>query len=103
MTHEWTNELDFRTLLKDVTRNATNDRLQLLAEMAEQDAPVAYKHIVALLLKDLKRLKPDYRIRIIFAMSSIVRTSVSRNGNRDKYGAHFYKEQQPTFEPTLYH
>ena len=49
-------------------------------------ASAGYKHVCALLLKDLKSLKPQYRLRAFYALSAIVRKSVARRGAKDKYG-----------------
>jgi hypothetical protein len=95
----WEHEQDFRALLKDITKKASKEHLDLIAELAVSDA-VAYKIVCALLLKELKQVKPDYRIKIIFAMSSIVRLSVSRHATRDKYSK---SRLQKPLAPTSQH
>lgn len=47
----------------------------------------AYKAVCALLVHEMKALKPSYRLRLFYALSAILRQSKSRRGERDKYGA----------------
>lgn len=48
--------------------------------------PQGYKHISALLVRELKVLKPHYRLKCFYALSAIVRLSVKTLGAKDKYG-----------------
>jgi len=43
--------------------------------------------VCALLLHEMKALKPAYRLKLFFVASAILRQSKSRRGERDKYGA----------------
>ena len=40
----------------------------------------------ALILHEMKGLKPHYRLKLLYVMSAILRQSKSRRGERDKYG-----------------
>lgn len=46
----------------------------------------AYKAVVALIMHEMKALKPAYRLKLFFVASAILRQSRARRGERDKYG-----------------
>lgn len=48
--------------------------------------PQAYKAVCALIVHEMKQLKPAYRLKLLYVMSAILRQSKSRRGERDKYG-----------------
>jgi hypothetical protein len=48
--------------------------------------PQAYKAVCALIVHEMKHLKPVYRLKLFYVMSAVLRASKTRRGDRDKYG-----------------
>ncbi len=65
---------------------AENHHFQTSKPSARLPCPQAYKAVCALLLHEMKQLKPAYRLKLFFVASAILRQSKSRRGDRDKYG-----------------
>lgn len=65
---------------------AENHHFQTSKPSARLPCPQAYKAVCALLLHEMKQLKPAYRLKLFFLASAILRQSKSRRGDRDKYG-----------------
>ena len=81
----WDGEADFKHALRQVARSATRDRLELVAIAAVEEEEVAYKVVAHLLLKTLKEVKPDSRLRVFYGLSAVARQSVARRGAGSKY------------------
>lgn len=47
---------------------------------------VAYKAVCGLIVHEMKHCKPGGRLRLLYALSAILRASKARRGERDKYG-----------------
>lgn len=46
----------------------------------------AYKAVSGLLLHEMKQLRPQYRLKLLYVLSAILRQSKERRGDKDKYG-----------------
>ncbi|KAL4449023.1 hypothetical protein ABPG77_007740 [Micractinium sp. CCAP 211/92] len=85
----WEREEQFRSLLHRAAKKASREMIDTIADIAVRDDKVAYKAVCALLLHEMKQLKPAYRLKLFFVASAILRQSKSRRGDRDKYAARF--------------
>ncbi|PRW20459.1 splicing arginine serine-rich 15 [Chlorella sorokiniana] len=85
----WEREEEFRSLLRRAAKKATKELLDSLADIAIRDDKVAYKAVCALILHEMKQLKPGYRLKLLYVMNEILRQSKARRGERDKYAARF--------------
>jgi hypothetical protein len=84
----WEREHEFQAVLASIGKKATKDLLDLAAELAVADDKFAYKAVCGLIVREMKRLKPHYRVRLFYLVSSVVRRSISERGlSKDKYGA----------------
>jgi hypothetical protein len=82
---QWRKEEAFRALLHKIAIKATVERLARAADMALEKDEAGVKIVSKLILRELKNLKPAYKLRIFYAFSSIVRASVAKYGSRSKY------------------
>ena len=57
----WANESAFRSVLSKIGRKATQERLKKIAELAVADEEYHVKHACAMVLKEMKNLKPQYK------------------------------------------
>ncbi|PSC69158.1 splicing arginine serine-rich 15 [Micractinium conductrix] len=89
----WGREEQFRGLLQKAARKASRESIDTIADIAIRDDKVAYKAVVALIMHEMKALKPAYRLKLFFVASAILRQSRARRGERDKYA--------PRFKPLL--
>lgn len=82
----WAREDEFRDLLHKAASKATPRILDDVAALAIRDDKVAYKAVSALILHEMKQLRPQYRLKLLYALSAILRQSKERRGDKDKYG-----------------
>ncbi|KAL4514153.1 hypothetical protein Ndes2437B_g04193 [Nannochloris sp. 'desiccata'] len=83
----WEKEEAFRVLLHKIATKATPERLAKAAASALENDEAAVKYVSGIILKEMKQLKPTYKLRVFFAFSSIARASVAKYGSRSKYAA----------------
>jgi hypothetical protein len=81
----WAGEAEFKHILRQVAHGATRERLELLATLAVEEELLAYKVVTAVLVKKLKEVKPQYRLRVFYAISAVARQSVGRRALASRY------------------
>lgn len=77
----------FLALLHKIAIKARVDRLTRASDMALANQEAAASIVSKLCLKELKAIKPAYRLKIFYLISAIVRESVAKYGSRSKYAA----------------
>lgn len=81
----WEREKEFYEALKKAGERLTKGSVDGLTNIALDDEWVCYKHVVALLCRQIRRTAPGGRVAVLYVLSNILRFSKRRYGGRDKY------------------
>ncbi|KAK9816515.1 hypothetical protein WJX72_001388 [[Myrmecia] bisecta] len=89
----WDREKEFQELLDKSAKKASKGGIEQLASIAVQDEKQCYKHVCALIERQMKRSKAKLRLNLLYVLSAICRQSRSQLKSKDKY--------VPRIEPQL--
>lgn len=81
----WEREKEFYEALKKAGERLTKGCVDGLTNIALDDEWVCYKHVVALLARQMRRTAPGGRIAVLYVLSNILRFSKRRYAAKDKY------------------
>ncbi|CAD7701232.1 unnamed protein product [Ostreobium quekettii] len=81
----WARESIFQDLLEHNSRKLSKDGLDTLANIAVVDEFECYKHVAALLERQMRKGKDKQRINVLHVLSHILRRSSKKHGQKDKY------------------
>ncbi|CAD7701486.1 unnamed protein product [Ostreobium quekettii] len=81
----WAGEASFLDLLERNSRKLSKDGLDRLASIAVADEFECYKHVAALLERQMRKGKDKQRVNVLHVLSHIVRRSTRKHGQKDKY------------------
>eukprot|EP00891_Asterochloris_glomerata_P007771 jgi/Astpho2/7771/Aster-x0783 len=83
----WKREKEFRQELAKAAQKSSKGAISKLETIAVEDALQCYKHVCALIERELKKASPAQCVHLLYVISAICRASAKKHGGKDKYGA----------------
>lgn len=82
---KWERDNEFQEILDKAVKHGSKAAITTAQTIAVQDMPQCYKHVCALIDRQIRKVKPRQRLSAFFLISAICRHSLKKHKLQDKY------------------